>query len=131
MPDYSRMAIDGRSKAQFYKGKQTSTEQVPSAYSKELITDLARKGMMRLKAVLGRAIPGEVLHRENHRALVQALFPVLIAPDQFLDDTHGDLGPLTVGAAVSGPAGVGGHVHLGTVHDVLARRLHHLPVGPR
>ena len=45
MPDYSRMAIDGRSKAQFYKGKQTSTEQVPSAYSKELITDLAREGM--------------------------------------------------------------------------------------
>ena len=41
MPDYSRVGTDGRSKPQYYKGHLTSTEQVASTYSKELITDLA------------------------------------------------------------------------------------------
>ena len=45
MPDYSRVGTDGRSVAQYYKGKLTSTEQVGSTYSKELITDLARDTM--------------------------------------------------------------------------------------
>ena len=45
MPDYSRVATDGRSKPQYYRGKLTSTEEVGSAYSKELITDLARGTM--------------------------------------------------------------------------------------
>lgn len=45
MPDYSRVATDGRSVPQFYRDKLTSTEQVASAYSKELITDLARDTM--------------------------------------------------------------------------------------
>lgn len=45
MPDYSRVGTDGRSKPQYYKGRLTSTEEVPSAYSKELITDLARGQM--------------------------------------------------------------------------------------
>lgn len=45
MPDYSRVGTDGRSKLQYYKGKLTSKEEVPSAYSKELITDLAREQM--------------------------------------------------------------------------------------
>ena len=45
MPDYSRVATDGRSKPQYYRGKLTSTEQVGSTYSKELITDLARDTM--------------------------------------------------------------------------------------
>ena len=45
MPDYSRVGTDGRSVPQYYKGKLTSTEEVPSTYSKELITDLARDGM--------------------------------------------------------------------------------------
>lgn len=45
MPDYSRVGTDGRSKPQYYKGKLTSTEEVPSCYSKELITDLARGQM--------------------------------------------------------------------------------------
>ena len=42
MPDYSRICNDGRSVPQYYRGKLTSTEAVPSTYSKELITDLAR-----------------------------------------------------------------------------------------
>ena len=45
MPDYSRVGTDGRSVPQYYKGKLTSTEEVPSTYSKELITDLARDTM--------------------------------------------------------------------------------------
>ena len=45
MPDYSRVATDGRSVPQYYRGKLTSTEQVGSTYSKELITDLARDTM--------------------------------------------------------------------------------------
>ena len=45
MPDYSRVGTDGRSKPQYYRGKLTSTEQVGSAYSKELISDLARDTM--------------------------------------------------------------------------------------
>lgn len=45
MPDYSRVATDGRSKPQYYRGKLTSTEEVGSTYSKELITDLARDVM--------------------------------------------------------------------------------------
>ena len=45
MPDYSRICNDGRSVPQYYKGKLTSSEAVPSAYSKELITDLARDTM--------------------------------------------------------------------------------------
>ena len=45
MPDYSRVGTDGRSKPQYYRGKLTSTEQVGSTYSKELITDLARDTM--------------------------------------------------------------------------------------
>lgn len=45
MPDYSRIANDGRTKAQYYRGKLTSSESVPSTYSKELITDLARDTM--------------------------------------------------------------------------------------
>lgn len=45
MPDYSRVGTDGRSKPQYYRGKLTSTEQVGSAYSRELITDLARDTM--------------------------------------------------------------------------------------
>ena len=45
MPDYSRICNDGRSVPQYYKGKLTSTEAVPSTYSKELITDLARDVM--------------------------------------------------------------------------------------
>lgn len=45
MPDYSRVGTDGRSKLQYYRGKLTSTEQVGSTYSKELITDLARDTM--------------------------------------------------------------------------------------
>ena len=45
MPDYSRIATDGRSTPQYYRGKLTSTEQVGSTYSKELITDLARDTM--------------------------------------------------------------------------------------
>ena len=42
MPDYSRICNDGRSVPQYYRGKLTSTEAVPSTYSKELITDLAK-----------------------------------------------------------------------------------------
>ncbi len=45
MPDYSRIGTDGRSVPQYYRGKLTSTEEVPSTYSKELITDLARDVM--------------------------------------------------------------------------------------
>ncbi|MCD7920617.1 MAG: glycoside hydrolase family 3 C-terminal domain-containing protein [Clostridiales bacterium] len=45
MPDYSRITTDGRSKPQYYRGKLTSSEAVASAYSKELITDLARGEM--------------------------------------------------------------------------------------
>lgn len=45
MPDYSRIANDGRTVPQYYKGKLTSSESVPSTYSKELITDLARDTM--------------------------------------------------------------------------------------
>ena len=45
MPDYSRIPGDRRSKSQYYRGKPTSTEAVPSAYSKELITGLARETM--------------------------------------------------------------------------------------
>ena len=45
MPDYSRICNDGRSVPQYYKGKLTSAETVPSTYSKELITDLARDTM--------------------------------------------------------------------------------------
>lgn len=45
MPDYSRVGTDGRCKPQYYRGKLTSTEEVGSAYSKELITDLARDTM--------------------------------------------------------------------------------------
>ena len=45
MPDYSRIASDGRTKPQYYRGKLTSAETVPSTYSKELITDLARDTM--------------------------------------------------------------------------------------
>ena len=45
MPDYSRIANDGRTKPQYYRGKLTSAESVPSTYSKELITDLARDTM--------------------------------------------------------------------------------------
>ena len=45
MPDYSRVSTDGRSVPQYYRGKLTSTEQVGSTYSKELITDLARDTM--------------------------------------------------------------------------------------
>ena len=45
MPDYSRICNDGRSVPQYYKGKLTSTEAVPSTYSRELITDLARDTM--------------------------------------------------------------------------------------
>ena len=45
MPDYSRIAADGRAVPQTYRGEVTSTEAVPSAYSKELLTDLARKKM--------------------------------------------------------------------------------------
>ena len=45
MPDYSRVGTDGRSVPQYYKGHLTSTEEVPSTYSKELITTLARDVM--------------------------------------------------------------------------------------
>ena len=45
MPDYSRICNDGRSVPQYYKGNLTSSEAVPSTYSKELITDLARDTM--------------------------------------------------------------------------------------
>ena len=45
MPDYSRVGTDGRSVPQYYRGKLTSTEEVPSTYSRELITDLARDVM--------------------------------------------------------------------------------------
>ena len=45
MPDYSRICNDGRSVPQYYKGKLTSSEAVPSTYSKELITDLSRDTM--------------------------------------------------------------------------------------
>lgn len=45
MPDYSRIAADGRAVPQTYRGDVTSTEAVPSAYSKELLTDLARNKM--------------------------------------------------------------------------------------
>ena len=45
MPDYSRICNDSRSVPQYYRGKLTSTETVPSTYSKELITDLARDVM--------------------------------------------------------------------------------------
>ncbi len=45
MPDYSRICNDGRSVPQYYKGKLTSCEAVPSTYSKELISDLARDTM--------------------------------------------------------------------------------------
>ena len=45
MPDYSRICNDGRSVPQYYKGKLTSSEAVPSAYSRELLQDLARDTM--------------------------------------------------------------------------------------
>ena len=45
MPDYSRICNDSRSVPQYYKGKLTSSEAVPSAYSKELLQDLARDTM--------------------------------------------------------------------------------------
>lgn len=45
MPDYSRIAADGCAVPQTYRGEVTSTEAVPSAYSRELLTDLARNKM--------------------------------------------------------------------------------------
>lgn len=45
MPDYSRPTADGRSVDQPYRGVNTSREEVPSAYNKGLITDLAREQM--------------------------------------------------------------------------------------
>ena len=45
MPDYSRVAKDGRSVPQSYRGVETSNEEVPSTYSKGLITELAREQM--------------------------------------------------------------------------------------
>ena len=45
MPAYSRLAAAGRAVPQTYRGEVTSTEAVPSAYSKELLTDLARNKM--------------------------------------------------------------------------------------
>lgn len=45
MPDYSRPTADGRSVDQPYRGRSTSREEVPSAYNKSLITDLARDTM--------------------------------------------------------------------------------------
>lgn len=45
MPDYSRVAKDSRSVPQTYRGHLTSDEEVPSTYSKGIITDLARDVM--------------------------------------------------------------------------------------
>lgn len=45
MPDYPRAAKDSRSTAQFYRGKPVSDEEVPSAYSRGLITNLLREEM--------------------------------------------------------------------------------------
>lgn len=45
MPDYSRVAKDGRSVPQSYRGKMISNEEVSSAYGKGLITELAREEM--------------------------------------------------------------------------------------
>ncbi len=45
MPDYSRICNDSRAKPQYYRGHLTSTETVGTAYSKELLTGLARDVM--------------------------------------------------------------------------------------
>ena len=45
MPDYSRPTLDHRSAVQYYKGKRVGSEPVPTAYNKELITDLLRNEM--------------------------------------------------------------------------------------
>lgn len=42
MPDYSRVAADGRSVPQSYRGHLTSNAELPSAYSEGLIGELAR-----------------------------------------------------------------------------------------
>lgn len=45
MPDYPRAAKDGRTVPQYYRGKLVSDEEVPSTYSKGLITTLLREEM--------------------------------------------------------------------------------------
>lgn len=45
MPDYSRVAADGRSVPQSYRGHLTSNAELPSAYSEGLIGELARDVM--------------------------------------------------------------------------------------
>lgn len=45
MPDYSRFGADGRSVPQTYKGHAVTTEEVPSAYCKGLLGDLAVDAM--------------------------------------------------------------------------------------
>ena len=86
-------------------------------------------GKVGLEAVFGGAVAGEVLDGQDDGALLQAVLTVLVAPDQLPGNSGGDLGTLAVGAGVTGPAGVGGYVHLRTVHDVQAAGAHHLPVG--
>ena len=86
-------------------------------------------GHMRLEAVLGGSIAGEVLDRQDDRTLVQAVVAVLVALDEGFGDVAGHIGALAVSTVGAGPAGVGGHVHLRAVHDVQALGLHHLSVS--
>ena len=71
-----------------------------------------------LKAVVGGAVAGEVLHGDEDAALHHALVAVLIADDQIGGDLRGHLHPLTVGGGVAGPAGVGHQVDLRTVEGL-------------
>ena len=72
---------------------------------------------VRLEAVLGSTVAGEVLSRQHNGVLVHAIGAILVAIHQSGDDASGHVRTLAVGAGVPGPTGVGYQVDLGTIHE--------------
>ena len=91
-------------------------------------TPLTLRGV-RLKAVFGSAVTGEVLRRQHDGLLVHAVLAILIAVHQRGDDAGGNVGTLAVSAAVPRPAGVGHQVDLRAIHEDDALRTPHLAVN--
>ena len=79
-------------------------------------TILTLRGV-RLEAVLGSTVAGEVLSRQHNGVLVHAIGAILVAIHQSGDDASGHVRTLAVGAGVPGPTGVGYQVDLGTIHE--------------
>ena len=70
-----------------------------------------------------------MLYGQDNGAFVQPIRSILVAPDQFFDNSRCNFCAFSVCPAVPRPARIGRYVYLRPVHNILSGSFHHFAVS--